>query len=424
MKPISIPKNMARSLAVKTQLLDNDAKIDSGKNGILQIVDQLGYIQIDTISIIQRSHHHTLWTRHADYREELLDELQSKDRTIFEYWGHAMSYLPMSDYRFALPKMKKFRNPSSPWVKHQSAKCGHLLKPVLDRIRDEGPLGAKDFAPPPGRKGGTWWDWKPAKVALELLFWRGELMISKREKFQKVYDLTERVIPNHIDTSLPTEEELGGFLVNRALQAMGIASEKDVRRFLQAESARDSDMQIASNEAISRSLNNLIEAGQVIQVSLKGDNSLLYYMHSTNKDNVNSAKTKNSNVYLLSPFDNLIIQRDRLKRIFDFDYALECYLPPAKRSFGYFTLPILWGHNFVGKIDPKADRKNKTLVINNLLVGQSVVDSEDFLSSLAKSIAEFTRFNQCESVKIVKLSPAKLKPVLNRMIKKFLVSNK
>jgi uncharacterized protein YcaQ len=424
MKPISIPKNMARSLAVKTQLLDNDAKIDSGKNGILQIVDQLGYIQIDTISIIQRSHHHTLWTRHAQYQVELLDELQVKDRAIFEYWGHAMSYLPMSDYRFALPKMKKFRNPSSPWVKHQSEKCSHLLEPVLNRIRDEGPLGAKDFAPPPGRKGGTWWDWKPAKVALELLFWRGELMISKREKFQKVYDLTERVIPNHIDTSLPAEEELGGFLVNRALQALGIASEKDVRRFLQAESARDSDMQIAGKETISRSLNQLIVNGEVIPINLENDKSSLYYVHSNTLDKINSQKSPNRNVFLLSPFDNLIIQRDRLKRIFDFDYALECYLPPAKRSFGYFTLPILWGHDFVGKIDPKADRKNKTLVINNLLVEQRVAGLEDFLSSLARSIAEFTRFNQCESVKIVKLSPAKLKPVLNRMIKKFLVSNK
>lgn len=424
MKSLSISKHLARSLAVKAQLLYENAKIDSGKNGILQLVDQLGYIQIDTISIIQRSHHHTLWTRHANYLEELLDELQSKDRAIFEYWGHAMSYLPMSDYRFALPKMKKFRNPSSPWVKHQSAKCGHLLKPVLDRIREEGPLGAKDFAPPPGRKGGTWWDWKPAKVALELLFWRGELMISKREKFQKVYDLTERVIPNHIDTSLPTEEELGTFLVNRALQALGIASEKDIRRFLQTESARDSDMQLAGKETISRSLNQLIVNGEVIPINLENDKSSLYYVHSNTLDKINSQKSPNRNVFLLSIFDNLIIQRDQLKRIFDFDYALECYLPAAKKSFGYFTLPILWGNNFVGKIDPKADRKNKTLIINNLIIEQSEADSDDFLSSLAERLAELTRFNQCERVRISKLSPVKLRPVLNRMIKQFMQSSK
>jgi len=335
-----------------------------------------------------------------------------------------MAYLPMADYRFALPKMNKFRNPSSPWVKYQSEKCGHLLKPVLNRIHKEGPLGARDFALPPGHKGGTWWDWKPAKVALELLFWQGKLMISKREKFQKVYDLTERVIPNHIETTPPTEEELGVFLANRALRAMGIASEKDIRRFLQAESARDSDMQIASRELISRSLNQLIVNGEVIPINLENDKSSLYYVHSNTLDKINSQKSPNRNVFLLSPFDNLIIQRDRLKRIFDFEYALECYLPPTKRTFGYFTLPILWGNNFVGKIDPKADRKNKTLLINNLLLEQSVEESDDFLSSLGKSIAEFTRFNQCESVKIVKLSPAKLKPVLNRMIKKFLVSNK
>jgi hypothetical protein len=293
---------------------------------------------------------------------------------------------------------------------------------VLNRIRDEGPLGAKDFAPPPGRKGGAWWDWKPAKVALELLFWQGKLMISKRVNFQKIYDLTERVISDHIDTRLPTAEELGLFLVNRALQALGIASERDIWRFLQAESARDSDMQLAGKETISRSLSQLIVNREVIPINLENDKSSLYYMHSNTLDKINSQKSPNTNVYLLSPFDNLIIQRDRLKRIFDFDYALECYLPAAKRTFGYFTLPILWGNNFVGKIDPKADRKNKTLVINNLIIEQSAADSDDFLSSLAKSIAEFTRFNQCGRVRISKLSPAKLKPVLNRMIKQFMQS--
>jgi uncharacterized protein YcaQ len=417
MKPLRISTDMARSLAVGAQLLDNEAQISPGKNGILQIINQLGYIQIDTISIIQRSHHHTLWTRYNNYREEMLDDLQTKDRTVFEYWGHAMSYLPMCDYRYVRPKMNKFRNPSSPWVKSQSEKCSHLLRPVLNRIRDEGPLGAKDFAPPPGRKGGTWWDWKPAKVALELLFWQGELMISKRENFQKIYDLTERVLPDHIDTSLPSKEESGIFLVKRSLQALGIASEKNIRRFLQAESARDSDIQIASSEEVSQSLKELIAAGEVIPVILEDNKSLPYYMLSEATDKINQYRSANGKVSLLSPFDNLIIQRDRVKRIFGFNYALECYLPPAKRTFGYFVLPILCGHNFAGKIDPKADRKNRKMIINNLLLEQRTEDSDDFLHSLAAELVKMARFNQCERVTILKMSPVKLKPVLQRFIK-------
>ena len=424
MKPLGISTDLARSLAVNAQLLDNETQISRGKNGILQIINQLGYVQIDTISIIRRSHHHTLWTRYNNYQEEMLDELQAKDRTIFEYWGHAMSYLPMSDYRYALPKMQKFRNPSSSWVKYQYRKCSNLFAPVWDRIRAEGPLGAKDFAPPPGRKGGTWWDWKPAKVALELLFWQGDLMISKRENFQKIYDLTERVLPDHIETSLPSKEESGIFLVKRSLQALGVAPEKDIRRFLQAESARDSDIQIASSGEISRSLKELIAAGEVTPAILENNKSLPYYMLSVATDKINRPKLADGKVYLLSPFDNLIIQRDRMKRIFNFDYALECYLPPAKRTFGYFVLPILWGHNFVGKLDPKADRKNHKFIINNLLLGKEIENSDNFLHSLSAELVKMAQFNQCEQITVRKMSPAKLKPVLHRFIKQALLNFK
>ncbi|MEJ2051105.1 MAG: crosslink repair DNA glycosylase YcaQ family protein [Calditrichota bacterium] len=424
MKPLSISTDLAKSLAVSAQLLDNETQISHGKDGILQIINQLGYIQIDTISIIRRSHHHTLWTRYNNYQEEMLDELQAKDRTIFEYWGHAMSYLPMSDYRYALHKMHKFRNSSSPWAKYQSAKCSHLLKPVLNRIRDEGPLGAKDFAPPPGRKGGTWWDWKPAKVALELLFWQGDLMISKRENFQKIYDLTERILPDHIDISLPSKEESGLFLVKRSLQALGIASEKDIRRFLQTESARDSDIQIASNKEISQTLKELTAAGEAIPVIVEDNKSLSYYMLPEATDKINRNKLADGKIFLLSPFDNLIIQRDRVKRIFGFDYALECYQPPAKRTFGYYVLPILWGHNFVGKLDPRADRNNRRMIINNLSLEKRAEDSDNFLNSLATELVKMARFNQCEQITVRKMSPAKLKPVLYRFIKQALLNFK
>ena len=143
------------------------------------------------------------------------------------------------------------------------------MQPVLERIRKDGPLGAKDFEAPPGKRGGTWWDWKPAKLALEMLFWKGDLMITERRNFQKIYDLTERVLPNDIDTSIPSNDELGHFIVRRALSAYGVAREREIRSFMQPEAARDSDIQAASKDIISNSLNNLIETCEVIQIQIE-----------------------------------------------------------------------------------------------------------------------------------------------------------
>jgi uncharacterized protein YcaQ len=147
----------------------------------------------------------------------MLDELLAVDRTIFEYWGHAASYLPMQDYRFYLPRMQSYFNPTGKWERDIYQKVGHMLQHVLERVRAEGPLTSKSFEPPPGEKREGWWDWKPAKVALELLFWRGELMIAERRNFQRVYDLTERVLPDWVDRTVPDDEQLGQFLVRRAL---------------------------------------------------------------------------------------------------------------------------------------------------------------------------------------------------------------
>ena len=152
MKNPKLSKSAARALALQAQLLTGETELPPGKEGALRVVDQLGYVQIDTIAAVKRAHHQTLWTRHRDYREDQLHDLQARDRSIFEYWGHAMSYLPMSDYRFCLPRMRNFRNPKHRWVKDILNRCSQLLDPVLERIRQEGPLSAKDFSTLRGRK--------------------------------------------------------------------------------------------------------------------------------------------------------------------------------------------------------------------------------------------------------------------------------
>ncbi len=389
-------KAAARALAIRAQLLDGQTDLPPGKRGVLRVIDQLGYVQIDTIAAVKRAHHHTLWTRHSDYEEDHLHDLQARDRLIFEYWGHAMSYLPMSDYRFCLPRMRNFLNPKHAWIGHRLEGCAHLLDPILERIRQEGPLGAKDFVASKDEKRGSWWDWKPAKFALEYLFWRGDLMVSERRNFQKVYELAERVLPSDTNLTMPSEEEVGRFLVRRALRSCGILRQKDMQAFMQPAGGRDSDWQAVDRSVINKAIAELSEAGEIRPVTLEGAEDVTWYALSECLENQPVLQNGIGRIFLLSPFDNLVIRRDWLNRLFGFDYTLECYLPAEKRQYGYFVFPILWGDTLVGRLDPKADRRTKTLVVRNLVFEPGFQVSDEFLAQLGETLTRFARFNGCK----------------------------
>ncbi|MBL7128236.1 MAG: YcaQ family DNA glycosylase [Ignavibacteria bacterium] len=406
MKEIRISPEIARSIALKAQLLDGGTKLPKGKEGVVQTIENLGYVQIDTINIIERAHNHTLWTRRPDYKPEMLHELQSKDRRVFEYWGHAASYLPTTDYRYYIPMMRSFADPKSKWVQGRLKKFGHLMDPILERIRNEGALASRDFETLTDKSRGTWWDWRPAKVALELLFWKGELMITERRNFQRVYDLTERVLPAHTDTNIPGDDKMGRFFVSRALSAYGVATEKEICNHIHA----------AGKKIIINAIQDFIDSGEVMPVKIVGDDKSDYYAFSEVMEKSIRVKRKNSALHLLSPFDNLIIQRDRIKRLFDFDYALECYVPKGKRKLGYFVLPILWGDKFVGRLDSKADRKKKVLAIKSLGFEKGFKDFEKLLPPLTDKLKDFARFNKCESIELEKVLPVKVKSELKRQL--------
>jgi uncharacterized protein YcaQ len=391
-----ISARLAKRTALNAQLLDGKTAFPGGKEGVAQVIESLGYVQIDTIAVVKRAHHHTLWTRLPDYDPKMLHELQAQDRRIFEYWGHAASYLPISDYRYYLRRMHEFDDPKGKWQRERFKKYGDIMEPILERIRKEGPLSSKDFAPSPGTKRGTWWDWKPAKTGLEMLFWKGDLMITERRNFQKVYDLTERVLPEGTDTSVPDNDELGRFLVRRALSAYGVAQEREIRQHIQA----------ASKEVITKSLSDLVDAGEVIPVTIKEYPDARYY---SLPEKIGRLKQTPSRVSFLSPFDNLIIQRERTRHLFGFDYTLECYVPAPKRKHGYFVLPILWGEDLVGRTDCKADRKSKSLIVRNLLFEPGFAAFDEFLPTFTDKLRDFSRFNQCTNVVIQTVSPGKIK---------------
>jgi uncharacterized protein YcaQ len=370
MKTIEISKKEARQLIFNCQLL-SEGKIPT----TLKVIQHLSYVQIDTISVVERAHHHVVWTRNPKYKPGDINELVKK-RKVFEHWSHAASYLPIKDYRFTLPLKKRFKEKA--WY----SKDTKLMKDVLKRITNEGPLRSKDFKNI--KKGNAgWWDWKPAKNALEQLFLNGELEISYRENFQKVFDLTERVIPSAIDISVPTDSEYMQYLIVRSLRSYGIAT-IDEMAYLQKKPIKD----LLRAEA-----DKMFENKQICLVKVSGNSNLYYALKSAIKDFDKTSTVKTSQVNIFSPFDNLLIQRKRLSEIFGMEYNLECYVPAPKRKYGYFSLPIFKGTKPFCRIDCKVDRKKRSFTILSIhYEGKSkIIDSK-----LMNKLKEFAIFNQCE----------------------------
>lgn len=360
---------------------------DRGKEGVLASIKQLGYLQIDTISVVERAHHHTLWNRVGDYRQDWLDELLAEDRAVFEHWGHAASYLPISDYRYSIPRMQRFPDTSS-WERTFFDQHSDLMDGILERIRNEGALGARDFSDTRAEKPGNGWGaFKPEKIALELLLWRGDLMVSRRDKFQRIYDLRERILPDWVDQSPPTEEELMRHFILRSLAAMGIATLYDLRNYFVSK----------ANDRMAQYLDKLVATGEVVKAEVRGLNEAHYLLPDALETPVEDTRER---MYLLSPFDNLVIIRQRVKRIFGFDYTIECYVPPKKRVYGYWCLPMLFGDRMVGRIDCKADRREGSLLIQALHWEKGIKPEGAMKAALDGALDRFARFCGCGSTRM------------------------
>ena len=366
-----------RRIALNQQGLLKTDSFGRGKQATLRAIEHLGYVQIDTISVVERAHHHVLWSRVSNYQPKFLDQLV-KERKVFEYWFHAAAWLPIRDYRFALPRMNK-QNGERGWFESCDKK---LVAHILERVREEGPLRARDFEDTrEGKK--EWWDWKPAKQALEQLFMQGELMVSGREGFQKVYDLPERVLPGWVDTHMPEIDEYAGHLIDTTLRAHGFATQKSISYLRRGQALRD---------AIREQLQSRIDAGLITTVVLK-NNNLLYADAELLETR---APRSSATVRILSPFDNAVIQRERGRDLFDFDFQIECYVPESERQFGYFCLPILYRDRLVGRVDCKAHRKRKRLEIKSLHIEHRIDD--EFGGAFDKALWSFAQFNGCDSI--------------------------
>ena len=384
----SLSTQQARKLVLLSQRLPPAKGKGSAVAATLETVEHLGYVQVDTISVIQRAHHHTLWNRNPRYELEHLDELAA-EKKVFEYWAHAASYLPMRDYRFSLPRKHAI---ASGKQDHWYERDEKMIKTVLARLTVEGPLRAKDFEHT-GEKPNVW-QAKPAKAALEYLYMQGDLMVPRREGFQKVYDLTERVLPEGIDTTFPEPTEYARYLIMRYLRANGLGRVGEMSYLVRG-----------ARSLVSQTLKEMEASGEVRRIRV-GDGDWFALPASLELLGKSLSRSK---LKILSPFDNLVIQRERMKDLFAFDYLIECYVPKAKRQYGYFSLPILWDGSLVARMDCKADRKESVLHVYHLALEPGLKKLDQFALALRKELKAFLKFNGCDGLKLHRTSPAGLK---------------
>ncbi|MFK7806580.1 MAG: winged helix-turn-helix domain-containing protein [Saprospiraceae bacterium] len=371
---IKLSLSQARSFIVSRQLLLSKSDF-IGKNGTLNVIEHLGYIQIDTISVVERAHHHILKTRIPNYVGAMLENLE-QERKIFEYWSHAASYLPMKNYRYSLPFMEKIKAGFGHWRKRDEK----WMKWAYDKIKAEGPSRSIDFKKDKSLSYDHAWGGHPINQALRQLFMEGTLMVSGRQSFQKIFDLTERVLPTDVNTTLPSQQEYYKHLILRDLHANGIMRPKEIGHLI-----------TIPRKQLDVLIQELIEDKILVNIKLSKADSDDYVAIKRDIEQFEKSR-KRKQLKILSPFDNLIIQRKRMQDLFDFDYTLECYVTEAKRKVGYFSLPLLFGTQFVGQIDLKADRKVSVLRVKNL-VWENDVNKSQVLPVLKKALSDFQQFN-------------------------------
>jgi len=380
----TVTQAQVRKIALFSQKLHSRHECGKGLDGTLAAIDHLGYVQIDTLAVVERAHSHTLWNRVNGYLPEHLNQLQLSGK-IFEHWAHALAYLPTADFRYSLPMMNRIANGESHWYTKNPKETNKVLR----RITSEGPLRAKDFTDK--KTSDAMWSRSPSKRALEQLFMEGTLMIHKRVNFHKVYDLTERVLEREVDTSVPTTEQLCRHLLTRFLNANGLGHLREVTY-----------LRKGLNTAMKTVANEMVESGDIINVICGG---IEYYCLPDALEQADN-KLPSGLLRILSPFDNAVIQRKRILQLFNYDYQIECYVPKAKRKFGYFCLPLLYNNSLVARMDAKADRKNRDFHIAHLHLEKSIRSLDRFYSQLLAELKRFADFNGCDNIVLHKVSGA------------------
>lgn len=405
MTEIALPIDAARLLSLSAQGLIHPPAAPAVKGDVLQTIRRMGALQIDTIHVVARSPYLVLFSRLGDYQPRWLDELLAEGK-LFEYWSHAACFLPIEDYPLYVSRMIKHiqRYYTPEW----GAQNNETVELVMQRIREGGPVRSADFERSDGKKG-TWWDWKVEKRVLEYLFTIGDLMIARRDKFQRVYDLRERVLPGWDSTQPPELEAAQDELAIRSVRILGAAPARWIPDYFRL-----------PKPGMPQRLKRLAEAGQIQEIAVEGWKDA-WYIHPDNRtlleSALNGAITPRYTT-LLSPFDPLIWDRERARVLFNFDFSLECYLPQPKRHYGYFVLPILHAGQLIGRLDAKAHRKGGRFEVRALYLEPAAPLNEETAAAVAAAIQRCADWHATPRVEILRSDP----PVFAGMVQRCLES--
>lgn len=382
-KPLPLSTTQARQIWLHAQRLDERAPFGEGAHAVADAVAHLGYVQIDTINVIERSHHHILFSRIPAYRRADLRQAQSVDRSVFEYWTHALSYVPANDFRFFLPAMREHKREGHKW--YASVTPADMRKVM--RLLRAGPLTIRDIEDDVlTEKEHLWQSRKPSKRALQLAFYTGAATVSARRGMLKTYELMTRHFGWDQLPKPASPKDITAYLLDRALRSQGVVSLDSICH-----------LDAPSKKAVAGLIASRVRRGELVPVAIDGAGKQAHW--ATPAALEASGEVSPDLVHILSPFDPLIIQRKRTNLIFGYNHLFEAYVPKAKRKLGYFALPVLVGDEIVAALDLKADRQDKKLLMQKWTwvgEGKKTAGRKELKRVIEEELDRFERFQLAE----------------------------
>ncbi|WP_027516348.1 winged helix-turn-helix domain-containing protein [Bradyrhizobium sp. WSM1417] len=382
-KPLPITTTQARQIWLHAQRLDERAPFGDGAQAVADAVAHLGYVQIDTINVIERCHHHILFNRIPSYRRADLRHAQSVDKSVFEYWTHALSYVPAGDLRFFLPAMREHRREGHKWF--ASVKPADTRK-VMRLVR-AGPLTIRDIEDDVlTEKEHLWQSRKPSKRALQLAFYTGAVTVSERQGMLKTYELMTRHFGWDKLPKPASARDITAYLLDRALRSQGVVSLDSVCH-----------LDAPRKPAVAALIASRVRRGELVPVAIESAGKQEHWALPAALEPGERAPP--DLVHILSPFDPLIIQRKRTNLIFGYNHLFEAYVPKAKRKLGYFALPVLVGDEIVAALDLKTDRQAKKLLMQKWTwvgEGKKTVGRKELKRVIEEELDRFEKFQLAE----------------------------
>ncbi len=372
---------------------------------VLDVVRRVHNVQIDTISVVSRSHDLTVFNRFPKYSQGDVWREERAGR-LFEYWSHAMCLLPVQSFPFYAWMMERMSEAKQGWQVEWGVKNKETIESVFEHVKAKGPTASSDIGTREQRSDG-WWDWKKEKLALEYLLIIGRLLVAYREGFQKCYDLAERVLPPDAAGEPMATDEIPGYVIDTVFRSIGLGDYRDLKTYMGGLPFREvwSSSRQMVESALKERLGSTLE-----EVSVEGHKDPLY-VQSIYADALTSSAPDLSSepVILLSPFDNIVRERHYPRWLWDFDYKIECYTPVKQRKYGYYALPILDGSRLAGRVDAKVHRDKELLELKSLYIESDSLKDEAGVTRFAKGLERFAKFHACTEIQLGSVTPKGLR---------------